>query len=179
MSAPYNNLLPSVYNGSDLTPDAVPTTLVGSASDALGSAAGSSGGPPSTSGVPTGVGSSASVPLIPSRIMHLIGALDQGSFGSIDLVRIRGVVYAAKRTSLHSADGGALARELVVYNRVHGHPHPHIMPLNGVCTDHEDGHVRLVMRKAVCSMEGLLKKVRVEVGVLCSNKHTCLVLSCS
>jgi NitT/TauT family transport system ATP-binding protein len=53
-------------------------------------------------------------------------------------------VYAVKRTSVRSADGEALARELDIYNRVHRHPHPHITPLYGVCKDNVDGLLRLV-----------------------------------
>ena len=32
------------------------------------------------------------------------------------------------------------------------------MPLYGVCIDHSDGHVRLVMRRAVYSLEDLLQE---------------------
>jgi hypothetical protein len=77
---------------------------------------------------------------------------------------MRGVVYAVKRTSVRSADGEALARELDIYNRVHRHPHPHITPLYAVCKDHTDGLLRLVMRRAVCSLDGLLQEARGQVG---------------
>ena len=69
--------------------------------------------------------------------MHLVGTLPVGggSYGTIENVIVRGVTYAAKRTSTLTTDKEALARELAVYNRVHAHPHPHIMPfkLYGVC----------------------------------------------
>jgi hypothetical protein len=106
----------------------------------------------------------AGVPPISARIMQLVGTLASGAFGTIDLVDIRGVTYASKRTSTRTADWEALARELAIYNRVHRRPHPHITPLYGVCTDHTDGLVRLVMRRAVCSLESLLKEARAQVG---------------
>jgi hypothetical protein len=111
-----------------------------------------------------GGGTLSGVPSIPARIMRVVGSLGAGSFGTVDLVDIRGVTYASKRTSTRSRDGEALARELAIYNRVHRQPHPHIMPLYGVCTDHGDGLVRLVMRRAVCSLEELLKEARGQVG---------------
>jgi len=111
-----------------------------------------------------GGGTPPGVPSIPARIMRVVGSLGGGAFGTVDLVDIRGVIYAAKRTSTHSRDGKALARELAIYNRVHRQPHPHITPLYGVCTDHGDGLVRLVMRRAVCSLEELLREARGQVG---------------
>jgi serine/threonine protein kinase len=107
------------------------------------------------------------IPTIPAAILTPTGdTVGSGPFGSIYLVAIRGVVYAVKRTLTHSlsVDGEALARELAIYNRVHRHPHPHITPLYGVCTDHQDGQLRLVMRRAVCSLEELLKEARGQVG---------------
>jgi hypothetical protein len=119
-------------------------------------------------GAPTsggGGGTPSGVPSIPARIMRVVGSLGGGAFGAVDLVDIRGVIYAAKSTSTRSADREALARELAIYNRVHRQPRPHITPLYGVCTDHGDGLVRLVMRWAVCSLEELLREARGQVGV--------------
>jgi hypothetical protein len=107
------------------------------------------------------------VPSIPAHTLVYMGSLGGGAFGTVDLVDIRGVMYAAKRTSTHSADREALARELAIYSRVHRQPHPHVMTLHGVCTDHPDGQMRLVMRRAVCSLDDLLHEARREqVGLM-------------
>jgi hypothetical protein len=116
-----------------------------------------SGALTSSGGTPWGV------PSIPTSIMRVVQELGSGSFGIVDLVDIRGVLFAVKRTSTGSADKEATARELDIYNRVHRQPHPHITPLYGVCTDHTDGLLRLVMRRALCSLEELLKEAKGQV----------------
>jgi hypothetical protein len=93
--------------------------------------------------------------------------LGSGSFGTVQLARSlrTSAEYAVKGSSVDCADAAAIDNERKVFAKLLANPHPHVVPVYGVCTDAADRCLRLVMR--VCAHGGLDAALRASRAKVC------------
>jgi hypothetical protein len=88
----------------------------------------------------------------------------RGAFGELEFMEwaAKGIMVAVKRNGTACADTAAIENERRLYELLKDHPHDHILPLYGICTDAPDGCVRLVMKYCEKgSLEGFLASAAV------------------
>ncbi len=104
--------------------------------------------PPRATPAPASGSGPSGLPIIPSRDLTPggKGTLGTGAFGNVDHMLWRSVPVAMKLNGTNCADEASIDNERRLYEKLKDHPHDHILPVYGICTDAPDGKVRLVMK---------------------------------
>jgi hypothetical protein len=91
-------------------------------------------------------GPSATLPRIPFSSLTYVRKLGKGAYGEVGEYLWLGTPVAVKVNGLGASDEAALDKEVELYSRLSGHPHPNVVAVMGICRDALDQKVRLVMR---------------------------------